>query len=53
MGLEDELKLETPADYMRRYPRIVSSIICHGLGYPSPTKAAIILMHANRGEPDY
>lgn len=45
--------LQTPEDYLRRYPRITASIICESLGYATPTKAAIILMHAHRGEPDY
>ena len=45
--------VKSPADYLRRYPRICANIICHSLGYATPTKAAIILMHADRNEPDY
>lgn len=45
--------LQTPEDYLRRYPRICSHIICHSLGYATPTTAARILMHADRQEPDY
>ncbi len=40
-------------DYLSRYPHLCSHTICHSLGYATPTKAAIILMHAHRGEPDY
>jgi len=43
----------TPRDFLRRYPRICAHIICHSLGYASPTTAASILMHGHRREPDY
>lgn len=43
----------TPGQYLARYPRLVAHIICHSLGYATPMKAAIILMHADRGEPDF
>lgn len=45
--------LRTPKDYLRRYPRLCAHIICHSLGYATPTTAATILMHAHRREPDY
>lgn len=43
----------TAQDYLQRYPRICAHIICHSLGYASPTTAASILRHAHRDEPDY
>ena len=45
--------LQTPNGYLRRYPRTCAHIICHSLGYATPTTAARILMHADRQEPDY
>lgn len=45
--------LPTTDDYLRRYPRLCSHIICQSLGYATPTAAARILMHADRNEPDY
>ena len=45
--------LETPSDYLREYPHVCAHVICESLGYASPTKAAMIMMHGHRGEPDY
>lgn len=42
---------ETPHDYMARYPRVTSHVICQSLGYATPSCAARILSDAyNRRE---
>lgn len=45
-GVARNRRLETVEDYMRVYPRITAHIICHSLGYATPTKAAMILKDA-------
>ncbi len=46
-------KLETVREYLHTYPRVTAHIIAGSLGYATPTKAAMILMHAHRNEPDH
>ena len=41
-------RLETPRDYMAAYPHLTAHIICHSLGYATPTCAAQILMDAHQ-----
>ena len=41
------LRPESTVDYMRRYPRLVSHIICESLGYATPSRAASILKDAH------
>jgi hypothetical protein len=38
---------------MRRYPRLVSHVICFSNGYASPTLAARILKDAKEGKQNY
>lgn len=45
--------LETSQDYMKRYPRIVSHIICESLGYATPSCAARILKDAKDGNANW
>jgi len=46
-------KPETREEYMARYPRITAHIICHSLGYATPTTAAAILKDAREGKPNW
>ena len=46
-------RLETAQDYMKVYPRIVGHIICHSLGYATPTCAARILKDAREGNENW
>jgi len=45
--------LESPDDYLRRYPRICAHIIAESLGYATPTTAARILRDSHRGEENW
>jgi len=40
-------------EVLKRYPRICAHIICHSLGYATPSCAAQILMDAKLGKPNY
>jgi hypothetical protein len=43
----------TPADFMRRYPRLVAHMICFSLGYATPQKAANICLDAINGRENW
>jgi hypothetical protein len=40
-------RLETVADYMKRYPRLTAHVIAESLGYAPPSRAARIVMDAH------
>ncbi|MBE7456487.1 MAG: hypothetical protein HS102_07645 [Planctomycetia bacterium] len=42
-------RLDSPDDYLKRYPRICAHIITESLGYATPTMAARILKDAKEG----
>ncbi|MCG3132745.1 MAG: hypothetical protein FLDDKLPJ_03611 [Phycisphaerae bacterium] len=42
-------RLDSPDDYLKRYPRICAHIIAESLGYATPTTAAKILKDAKEG----
>ena len=46
-------KPETADEVMRRWPRITAHIICHSLGYATPSKAAWILLDAYLGRENW
>lgn len=37
----------------KRYPRVVAHLICHSLGYATPSTAAAIVLDAIRSRPNY
>ena len=43
----------TRQEAIRRYPRIVAHVICHSLGYATPTLAADIVAKARNRGPQY
>ena len=45
--------LESPDDYLHRYPRICAHIIAESLGYVTPSTAARILLDAHRGDENW
>ncbi len=45
--------LESHLDYMKRYPRITAHIICHSLGYATPSCAGRILKDAKEGRENW
>lgn len=45
--------LESPRDYLERYPRICSHIIAESLGYAVPLLAARILQDAKEGRENF
>lgn len=40
-------------EIIAKYPRIVAHIICHSLGYATPTTAALILKDAKEGKENW
>lgn len=46
-------RLETAAAYMKAYPRVTAHIICHSLGYATPTNAAMILKDAHERQENW
>lgn len=43
----------SPDDVLRHYPRLVSHVICHSLGYATPKMAASIIAAAARDDAHY
>ena len=43
----------TAQDALRRWPRVCGHVICHSLGYATPTRAASIVLAAARREKNY
>ena len=44
---------ETADHHMKRYPKLTAHIICHSLGYATPTTAADILRAAHQRQKHY
>ena len=42
-----------PEQALKRWPRLCAHVICHSLGYATPTKAADIVLAAARRRPHY
>lgn len=42
-----------PDDALRRWPRLCAHVICHSLGYATPTRAADIVLAAARRRPHF
>ena len=42
-------ELQSPRDYMMRYPRLTAHVIADSFGYFTPTNAAMLLMDVKRG----
>ncbi|MCQ3921645.1 MAG: hypothetical protein DPW13_11915 [Planctomycetes bacterium] len=46
-------RLDSPDDYLKRYPRICAHIIAESLGYATPSNAARILKDAKEGNENW
>ncbi len=57
LGTEPRRRMPVAAmkiqDALRRWPRVCAHVICHSLGYATPTTAASIVLAAVRGEKHY
>ena len=53
MAFQQCRPVESPDDYLRRYPRICAHIIAESLGYATPSTAARILKDAKEGQENW